>query len=281
MKKITNISILCLLLTNNLLAENYITNGTIISDNEKILSSRYMGFITKVNIHEGDIVKKGEILYKIDSKEIDNNLKQVKLMVSQAKLSMQMYKNQYNNLKLNLERNKRLLKQDFVSKYEVENLELAEKNLLNMIDISKKQVEQAQIQVETVLNQYKYLNIIAPNDGVIIKKNIKVGEIAIPGIPSIILSDLNDLKIISEIPESNFKYINIGKKVDINIESLNLKLKGKIEAIIPNLNQMTHSLKIKISFDKKNNNIYPGMYTSIEINKDEKINLKENKNDEK
>ena len=145
-------------------------SGTVISDNEKVITSRYMGFVTEVNAFEGDYVKKGQLLYSIDSKEIDSAMQRVQLGISQAQLSLQMNQNQLNNLRLNLARHKRLFKKNMVSKYEVEMLELATKNMQDMVEISKKQVEQANQQLEELKNQYKYLHVKAPNDGVVIRK---------------------------------------------------------------------------------------------------------------
>ena len=246
-------------------AEMITLSGSVISDNQKMITSRFMGFVTEVRVSEGDYVKKGDLLYTIDSKEIDSALTQVRLGISQAELSLQMYQNQYTNVKLNLERHKRLLAKDMVSKFEVENLALAEKNLANMIAIAKKQVIQAKAQLEEVNNQYRYLNIKAPNSGVIVSKNIKVGEMAMPGMPAIVLSDLSNLKISAEIAESNLAQIQHGTKVQIAIPSLNVKAIGTISAIIPSSNPMTHTFKIKVSFKHANKSIYPGMYATVEI----------------
>ncbi|MBD3823778.1 MAG: efflux RND transporter periplasmic adaptor subunit [Epsilonproteobacteria bacterium] len=249
----------------SLLAETLTLSGSVISDNQKMITSRFMGFVTNVNVSEGEYVKKGQLLYTIDSKEIDSALTQVQLGISQAQLSLQMYQNQYTNVKLNLERHKRLLEKDMVSKFEVENLELAEQNLANMIDIAQKQVTQAEAQLAEVKNQYRYLNIEAPNDGVVVAKNIKVGEMAMPGMPAVILSDLTNLKIAAEIAESNLASVHHGKKVSVQIPSLGIKEIGTVSAIIPNSNPMTHTFKIKVSFTNKNKSIYPGMYATIDI----------------
>jgi len=98
-------------------------SGSVISDNEKSITSRYMGYVKEVRVKEGDIVKKGDLLYSIDSKEIDTALAQTDLAIAQAELSYEMYQNQYLNAKLNQERYERLLAKDMVSKYDVENLE--------------------------------------------------------------------------------------------------------------------------------------------------------------
>jgi RND family efflux transporter MFP subunit len=238
-------------LSASLLAETLTLSGSVISDNQKMITSRFMGFVTSVNVSEGEKVSKNQILYSIDSREIDS-------AKAQAELSLQMYENQFTNVKINLDRHKRLLEKDMVSKYEVENLELAAKNLQDMVSIAKARLQE-------VNNQYRYLNITAPNDGVVVAKNIKVGEMAMPGMPAVVLSDLSNLKISAEIAESNLNLIQHGKKVTVEIPSLGIKEIGTVTAIIPSSNPMTHTFKIKVSFSSLNKSVYPGMYSTISI----------------
>jgi len=176
-----------------------------------------------------------------------------------------MNRNQLNNVLTNLARHKRLYAKKMVSKFELENLELAARNLKDMVKIAEEQVHQALAKKEEVLNQYNYLKIQAPNDGVIVAKKLNEGEMAIPGMPAVILTDLSNLKIVAEISETQLKYINLGKKVDIKIPSLGFATVGKISSIIPSSNPMTHKFKIKIEFDHKGRSVYPGMYAKILI----------------
>lgn len=240
-----------LLLGASLMADTLTLSGTVISDNQKMITSRFMGFVTNVNVSEGDRVKKDQVLYTIDSREIDSAKRQ-------AESGLQISENQYANVKINLERYKKLYEKDMVAKYKVEELELAAKNLEDMINISKARLQEVE-------NQYKYLIIKAPNNGVIISKNIKVGEMAIPGMPAVVLSDLSNLKVEIEVAEQDMKSIYVGKPVIVNIPSLQIKTGGKIAAIIPSSNPMTHTFKIKISLDKQSNKIYPGMYATVDI----------------
>jgi len=263
MKKI--ILLVALTLTTVINATEIDLSGSVISDNQKMMTSRYMGFVKNMAVSEGDIVKKGQLLYEIDSKEIEAAERQVDLAVSQARLALQMNKNQYNNVLTNLARHQRLYKKKMVSKYELETLELAAKNLKDMVKISEEQVNQALAKKDEVLNQYHYLKILAPNDGVIVAKKLNEGEMAIPGMPALVLTDLSRLKIVAEISETQLKDINLGKAVDVKIPSLELSTTGKISSIIPNSNPMTHKFKIKIEFDHKGRSVYPGMYAKIVI----------------
>ena len=263
MKKIIIMSTLALATLLNAIEINL--SRSVISDNQKMMTSRYMGYVKKMAVSEGDIVKKGQLLYEIDSKEIESAERQVDLGISQARLALQMNKNQYNNVLTNLARHERLYRKKMVSKYEFETLQLAAKNLKDMVTIAEEQVEQAEAKKEEVLNQYNYLKISAPNDGVIVAKRINEGEMAIPGMPALVLTDLSRLKIVAEISETQLKDISLGKEVSIQIPSMGLVTTGKISSIIPNSNPMTHKFKIKIKFDPKDRSVYPGMYAKILI----------------
>jgi len=261
MKKI----LLLIALGVSLIAETLTLSGSVISDNQKMITSRYMGIVKKMEVSEGELVKKGQLLYEIDSLEIDAKKEQVELGISQAELALQMNKNQQTNVLLNLGRYQRLFKKGMVSKYELENLQLASKNMKDMVKIAQKQVAQARAMKKEVMNQYNYLKLKAPNDGVIIMKKLNVGEMAIPGMPGVILTDLSKLSIIVEISETNLKYVTIGEKLKLEVPSIGLKTTGSVYSIIPSSNPMTHKFKIKIEFDHKGRSVYPGMYAKILI----------------
>ena len=93
----------------NLLANQIELSGTVISDNEKIITSRNMGYIKEVYVNEGSNVKKGDILYEIDSSNMDSNKKEILL-------NLEILQNQTKNIELNLGRYKRLQAQDLVTK---------------------------------------------------------------------------------------------------------------------------------------------------------------------
>jgi len=264
MKKLINILALVSVATS-LHAVEIDLSGSVVSDNQKMLTSRYMGYVKNMAVSEGDIVKKGDLIYEIDSKEVESAERQVDLAISQARLALQMNKNQYNNVLVNLARHERLYKKNMVSKYEFEQLQLAAKNLKDMVKISEEQLNQALAKKDEVLNQYNYLEIHAPNDGVIVEKRLNVGEMAMPGMPAVVLTDLSKLKVVSELSETQLKHINMGKVVDIEIPSIGFKTKGKITAIVPNSNPMTHKFKIIMKMDKQSTSVYPGMYTKIII----------------
>ncbi len=259
-------AIALIVLAGSLFAAELRLSGTVMSDDTKMIASRFMGFVEKVYVSEGDYVKKGDLLYKIDSKEIDLAKSQVELMIQQAMLAVQMNENMLHNVRLNYERHKRLYEKGMVAKYELENMELMFKNTQDMVQIAKKQLAQAKAKLKEVMHQYEYLKLKAPNDAVVIQKNIQEGQIAIPGMPALVLTSLDNLKVMVEISESNLKSVKIGKAAKVRIPSVGFEGEGKITSIIPASNPMTHKFKVKISFDKgSRKDIIPGMYSEIII----------------
>ncbi|QKF73499.1 RND family efflux system, membrane fusion protein [Aliarcobacter faecis] len=238
MKKLLFLAIFTL----NIFANTLQLDGIVESQNEKVISSKMMGYITKIYVNEGDSVKKGQLLYEIDPTDIIHN--------------SDILKSQIKNLELNLKRYKDLLNQDLVSKFEYEQLEL---NLIT-----------AKAKLSELNANFNYLKVKASNNALVIKKSIKEGEMAMPAMPHLILTDLDDLIIKSNIAESNLKNIKLNQEVDIEIPSQEFKTKGKIVAIYPNIVSNAHSFSIKISFDKKDFQIYPNMYAKISINLDKK-----------
>lgn len=181
-------------------------------------------------------------MYEIDPTDIVHNT--------------QIVSNQVKTLEINLKRYKNLLDQDLVSKYEYEQLEL---NLIT-----------AKAKLNELNANSNYLKVKAPNNSLVIKKSIKEGEMAMPGMPHLILTDLDSLIIKANIAESNMKYLKLNQEVNVEIPSANFSSKGKIIAIFPNIVSNTHSFIIKVSFDKKDFQIYPSMYSKISINLDKK-----------
>jgi RND family efflux transporter MFP subunit len=250
MKKLIVTLLVSALAISELSARVIELSGTVISDNEKYLTSRFMGFIKSVNVGEGNMVKKDEVLYEIDSIDIDNKKRQ-------ALLNLQIYNAQLATVSRNYERFNRLFQKGLVSKAQVEEIELSKNTLESMVKI-------AQSQVDEVNSQYQYLKITAPNDGVVIKKMIKAGEMAIPGMPAIVLSDLSSLKIKTEVAESDLKSLYVGQKLRVKIPSMKTEVDGTISSIIPSSNPMTHTFTIKISFETAKK-VYPGMYAKVYI----------------
>lgn len=257
-----------------------IFTGTIVSSDNKMISSIFMGYITKTNFKPGDIVKKGQVMFSVDSNKMDKMILKLKSSIIIQKNNLDISTSNKNYIKEQLEKHKRLVKKDMVSQFEVDNLALKYKNSISALNMNIEQVKLSEYDLKQVMGTYKYLNVKAPNNGVIVSKFKKSGEMSLPGVPVYELLNLDDLEVHTEIGESNFNLIEIGNNVQVRIPSINYKTKGYIYSIIPSLNPMSHKFKIVVKFKNlkkkrscsknkniecKTNRILPGMYVKVHI----------------
>jgi len=238
-------------IASSLCLADFIIPGNSFSDNDKMLSPRNMGIVTQVNIKEGDFVKKGDLLLSIDSKEIDMKKNQLQNVLGIQQID-------YENVKLNLQRYKRLYKEDMVSKYELEQIQNGYNKLKKVLEITKSQLAEIE-------NQYKYLNVYAPNNGYVTNIRYKEGELSIPGHPAIMLSDNEDIKVYVDVPESQISKIKVGDEVIVAFEEKKILVKGKVFSKVPQLNMISHTSRVKIEITEEIKGLIPGMFAKVQF----------------
>jgi multidrug resistance efflux pump len=230
-----------------------------------MIGSRYMGYIKKVYVELGDYVKREDDLYEMESAEFDMMKSQADLGLEQSKLVVEFWKERLQILQKRKE--KMQSKKSMMPMTDLEDLNTMAENAESMLNASQVMVEQMSIKAKQLATVFNYLKMKAPSDGVIVQKNIKVGDMVMPGMLTIMMVDMEDLEIDVSISEGIMKYVHKGDTVKVSIPSLDYDTVGKIKALIPNANPMTHKIRIRVTFDRGDKNIFPGMYAKIVVNK--------------
>ena len=254
------------LLSSGLYAATISVTGTVVSDNQKYIGARYMGYVKDVYVKIGDKVRREDDLFKMDSAEFDILKEQANLALEQTEAMVDVYRTKLDDIR----REKALFRGRTDSKsfnYEEwsENLEIMAENAQAMLKSMQTLVKQASQKAKEISVISQYLEVKAPSDGIIVQKNLHVGDMVMPGMPVMVLVDLKDLEIEAQISESDLLKINEGDYVRFRIPSIRYRGHGRIKSIVPSANPMTHTFKIRITFKRSNPKIYPGMYTKITI----------------
>jgi len=240
--------------------------GTVISDGQKMIGSRYMGYIKKVFVKLGDKVEREDELYEMESAEFDIMKSQADLMLEQSKIVVEFWRKRLQNIN---RRKERLQTKSNMPMMDMSDLEAQAENVSGMLDSAQVMVEQASIKAKQMATIFNYLKMKAPSAGVVVQKNIKVGDMVMPGMLTIMLVDTESLEIDVSVSEGIIGKIREKQKVLVEIPSINYKTVGMIHAIIPDANPMTHKIKLRISFDKGDSNVFPGMYAKVTIKGDD------------
>jgi len=250
------------LLILSLEASDIRLTGTVISDGQKMIGSRYMGYIKKVFVKLGDKVEREDDLYEMESAEFDIMKSQADLMLEQSKIVVEFWRKRLQNIN---RRKAKLQNKSNMPMMDMGDLEAQAENVSGMLDSAQVMVEQASIKAKQMATIFNYLKMKAPSAGVVVQKNIKVGDMVMPGMLTIMLVDTENLEIDVSVSEGIIGKLREKQKVLVEIPSISYKTVGMIHAIIPDANPMTHKIKLRISFDKGDANVFPGMYAKVVI----------------
>jgi len=236
--------------------------ATVISDNQKMIGARYMGYVKEIYFNIGDKVKRDDILFSMESTEFDIMKSQADLALEQAELMTELYRTRLDTI--NHEK-KSLEKKGLKGKSEWKELDSMAKNVQAGILATRSMIESASSKSKQINSIVNYLNIRAPNSGIIIKKQIRVGDLIVPGMLAMVLVDLDHLEIEAEVAESDLLKVQKGQMVKIDIPSMKFRTTGSVKSIVPSANPKTHTFTIRIAFDKGDKEIFPGMYVKVSV----------------
>ena len=245
-------------------ANDITVTGTVVSDGQKMIGSRYMGYIKKVFVKVGDRVKREDDLYEMESAEFDIMKSQADLMLEQSKIVVEFWRKRLININKKKERLKHRTKTKTLMG-DMDDLTSQAENVSAMLDSAQVLVEQASIKAKQMASIFNYLKMKAPSDGVIVRRNVKVGDMVMPGMLTIMMVDTESLEIHVSVSESIIAKVKTGQKLMVTIPSIGYKTIGTIKAIVPAANPMTHKIQMRITFDRGEENIFPGMYAKVTI----------------
>ncbi len=256
------ILLLIILFTISSFATALTVTGTVVSDNQKMIGARYMGYVKHIYFEIGDKVKREDTLFELESAEFDILKNQSDLAIEQAEIMVNMYRTRLDSI--NRERRTLDIKGRNTG-MDYENLTVAADNVAAGLAAAQALVKSASTKIKQVATLADYLEVKAPNDGIIVEKRIRVGDLIAPGMLTMVLVDLDHLEIEAQIAESNLLHVRSGTKVEIAIPSIKYTTTGSIKSIVPNANPMAHTFTIRVKFKKSHDMIFPGMYAKIEI----------------
>jgi len=240
--------------------------GTVVSDGQQMIGSRFMGYVKKVFVKIGDTVKREDDLYEIESAEFDMMKMQADLMLEQSKTMVAFWRDKLKRVNTKKDKLRDTYRNDNkINFMDMADLDAEAANVETMLHSMQIMVKEANIKAKQLASTYNYIKMKAPSDGVVVRRNIRVGDMVMPGMLTIMLVDMESLEIDVSLSESIISKVRVGQKVNVSIPSISYKTKGIIHAIVPDANPMTHKIKMRIRFDRGDKNIFPGMYAKVEI----------------
>ena len=218
------------------LTDEFTTTGVLLPDEEVDLSFETSGKIVEINFEEGTAVKKGQLLAKVNDRQLQAQLQR---LISQLKLAED-----------RVFRQDALLKRDAVSKEAYEQVKTDLATLNADIEIIKANIELTELR--------------APFDGVIGLRQVSIGTYASPTTVVAKLTKIAPLKV-ERYAKQIKKGTNLNFSVEGTLDAFGAQVYAVESAIDPNLHQFT----ARALYPNVNRTLLPGRYASVLLKKDE------------
>ncbi len=217
--------------------------GTFEPSRQNTVGSDANGKLVSIKFEEGDQVRQGQLLAKVDDEMLQ-------LQLQNADVGLEGQKNddrRYSNLE----------KENAVSGVQVEKTRLG--------------VRSGELQKKQIQKQIKSTSIVAPYSGVITKKMIDLGSFVGQGTPLFELTDISSLKLTVNVPERDVLKFRLGQAVSIRADIYGDKeFKGKITNISV-VADRAHNFKVQITVPNPKRELMAGMYGSVRLKNNESV----------
>ena len=211
--------------------------GAVQSRNNVLISAETPAAVQKVLVAEGQQVRKGQLLIAQDGEVLNRTIKELE---SSLDLATTMY-----------ERQKKLWEQNIGS--EVQYLEM------------KNRKESLELKLATTKSQLNKTKIRAPFNGVVDMIDVRVGEMAQPGMPIIRLVSMTNMYIKADVSESFIGKFHQGQKVKVHFPSTDYTIHSRISSIGQVINPNNRTFEIEISIPANGAKVKPNMITVLTL----------------
>ena len=230
----------------------YVTaSGKIESESSANLSTRIMGYVTKVSVKVGQNVTAGQALVSINNSDLQAKKAQVDASITQATAA-------YTNAKKDYDRFVNLFAQQSASPKELDDMTAR-------YEMAKASLEAAKQMKNEVVAQFAYSNITAPFSGTITNTFVKEGDMANPGMPHNSIEGSGKMQVIAMISENEISLIQSGMLAKINIKSINKVVNGTVSEISLSAKNTGGQYLVKINLNQKDSSILSGMFVNVQF----------------
>jgi HlyD family secretion protein len=248
------------------------------------VSNEVAGKVVTLFVREGDIVKRGQVLMKLDPTVVETIALNRDASLASAKSQLTQTRAQVDNAKIalaqaqdNLKRGEPQFKAGLMArdayerllndvKTQTTNLKMAEQAVLTQeqrVKVEESNLAQASLDVSKS-------NVVAPIDGIITQRLIEEGEMArwstmAGGVDLLVIADLSVIEGEIEVDETDIPYIQIGQPAKVTIDALpDVSFPGRVTEVgnspiqVTGQQQRATNFKVVVTIDGQVPNVRPG-----------------------
>jgi RND family efflux transporter MFP subunit len=224
---------------------------------EAALGPKETGAIIAIAVDEGDRVKKGQVLFRIDAAQAELAVEQAKAGLSAAEVALAAAEVDFGRTKALRERGS--VPPDVFDQAKAR------------VDAGKSARDQAKAVVALAQKHAANMVVTAPFDGVVTERRMNVGETATLMPPSVVLvvQDREQLELRARLPEAALKVVHEGSEVTARFPSIGDSRRVRVKRIAPTVDARNRTIEIVADIDNKDHRLLSGMLAEVAYGKEQ------------
>jgi RND family efflux transporter MFP subunit len=229
--------------------ELFSVDGSLEAVKQSTVAAQISGRVVEVRFDAGDRVKQGEVIVRIDEREVSDAAASAQAQLAQAQATL-------TNAKAHYERTRQLFDQKFVSQAALDSA-FAEYRA------AQAQLEAAAANASRAATVKGFATVVAPYSGVVAARHVELGETVTPGKPLMTGFDPRDLRVVADIPQ--FRVAGLRRDLPAQVEFTQLKQKVSSSSVmlLPTADARTHTTRVRVGLPHYVAGTYPGMYARV------------------
>lgn len=246
-------------------------SGYVVAQRQAAVASKGTGRLEYLGVEEGDQVKAGQIIARLEHSDISAALAQARAELAAAKARLPQSQADRQEATIQFERYKTLVAEQLVPRADFDVAEARYKRSVAAVTADSANIRSAEAAVRAAEVALEYTNIRAPFDGTVLTKNADVGEIVAPfGSAStaraavVSIADMSSLEVEADVSESNIQRIKPGQPCEIALDAYQeTRYPGVVSKIVPTADRAKATVMTKIKFVQIDERVLPEMSAKV------------------
>jgi HlyD family secretion protein len=245
------------------------------------ISAQVPGRIIKIGVVEGQEVRAGDFLLKLDSTQYEANADRDQNYIRAANAELIQAEARLHRDKASLGRQQKLFDDDLISKEQLETAQVQHEISEAQVNAIRFQIKQAEASLKSTLDNLAKTTYSSPIDGIITSLRVEEGEVAIigtmnnPGTVLLTIADLSVMEVEVEVDETDVVGVALGQTARVRVDAFpNTVFEGKVTEIGSSALQRTTAaaatqeskdFKVVVTLGKPSEELKPGLSASADI----------------
>lgn len=246
-------------------------SGYVVAQRKAAVASKATGRLVWLGVEEGSIVRRGEVLARIENDDVLAGQEQAAANLHSIRTTLEQAKAELHDAELSFTRIKALLAEGIVSAADFDAAQARYRRARAAVAGAEANIRAASAALDAAKVAVEFTQIRAPFDAVVLTKNADVGDIVTPlGAAAdakaavVTIADMASLQAEVDVSESNLEQVKVGQPCEIQLDAFpDLRFRGLVHMVVPTADRSKATVLVKVKFVDFDQRILPEMSAKV------------------